>query len=302
MVCAMTARVLLCLVLGGLWLSPWALADTRHARVGSVDLAYIEAGKGVPIIFVHGGLQDYRLWSSHLPAFARDYRAIAYSRSNHFPNAVSIDGTPDGAADLHGADLAMFIDALHLKRVNVVAHSSGAHAALFFAATHPEMVETLVINEPPASGLLLSSPEGKQVAKDFSARLAPAFDAFRAGDTPSALRLFADGVGGPGTYDRRSEAARGMMLDNALSHAADATTSRPRPVFSCDMAKKITAPTLLTEGTRSPEFFHRIEDELQRCLPRAERVAIDASHTVPGENPQAFDDAVLAFMSKHGRR
>ena len=299
MVRTMTARAFLCLLLGGLWLSPMALAETQHARAGNVDLAYVDAGKGVPIVFVHGGLQDFRLWTSHLPVFARRYRVVAYSRSNHYPNAVSIDGTPDGAADLHGADLAAFIDALDLKRVNVVAHSSGAHAALFFAANHPDMVRSLVINEPPASGLLMSSPEGQQVAKDFSARLAPAFDAFRAGDTPSALRLFADGVGGPGTYDRRSEAARGMMLDNALSHAADATTSRPRPIFTCDMAKKITAPTLLTEGTRSPPYFHRIVDELQLCLPHAERIAIEASHTVPGENPKAFDDAVLAFLSKH---
>jgi pimeloyl-ACP methyl ester carboxylesterase len=295
----MLVRALLGFVLGWLWLCPPALGDNKHVRVGDADLAYVEAGKGVPIVFVHGGLQDYRLWSSHLPAFASRYRAIAYSRANHFPNVASVDGTPDGAADLHGADLATFVESLGLAPVHIVAHSSGAHAALFFAATHPGMVRSLVINEPPASGLLTNSPEGRQIAKDFSARLAPAFDAFRAGNTPSALRLFADGVGGPGTYDRRSEAARSMMLDNALAHAADATTSRPRPVFSCESARRISAPVLLTEGTRSPDFFHRILDELQRCLPHSERIAIDASHTVPGENPKAFDDAVLGFLSKH---
>lgn len=293
------AKLLLVILAGSMCLARTAMADIKHAQAGGVDLAYEEAGHGAAIVFVHGGLQDYRLWSSHLPAFAHRYRAIAYSRSNHFPNLVSIDGTPDGAADLHGADLAAFLQALGLERVHVVAHSSGAHAALFFAASHPGMVRTLTVNEPPASGLLMNSPDGAEIVKEFFARLAPSREAFRAGDTQSALRLFADGVGGPGTYDRRSEAARSMMLENALAHAADATTARPRPVFSCEMARKISAPTLLTEGTRSPRFFHRIVDELQRCLPQAKRVAIDASHTVPGENPKAFDDAVLDFLAKH---
>jgi len=299
MVAPMHARALIAVLVGGLSLFQAAVADVKHARLGDFDLAYIEEGQGEPIVFVHGGLQDYRLWNSHLSTFASRYRSIAYSRSNHFPNAVSIDGTPDGAADLHGVDLAAFIKVLGLTRVHIVAHSSGAHAALFFAASHPDMVSSLVLNEPPAAGLLMSSPEGKKIAMDFSARLAPALDAFRKGDSQTAVRLFADGVGGPGTYDRRSQVVRDMMLDNAPSHAADAVTSRPRPVFTCDMAKKITAHALLTEGTRSPTFFHRIVDELQRCLPHAERLAIDASHTVPGENPQAFDEAVFAFLSKH---
>lgn len=299
MVAPMPARALLAVLVGVWWPFQAAVADVKHVRLGDIELAYVQQGHGEPVVLVHGGLQDYRLWNSHLPAFASRYRAIAYSRSNHFPNAVSIDAIPDGAADLHGADLAAFIKALGIGRVHVVAHSSGAHAALFFAAGHPEMVRSLVINEPPASGLLMSSPEGKKIAMDFSARLAPAREAFRRGDSHSAVRLFADGVGGPGTYDRRSQAAREMMLDNALAHAADAVTSRPRPEFTCDMAKKITAPTLLTEGTRSPEFFHRIVDELQLCLPHAERKAIEASHTVPGENPKDFDEVVLAFLSNH---
>ena len=222
----MNARDLakLCLVAGWIGLSPSALGETRHATVGNLDLAYVEEGHGAALVLVHGGLQDYRLWTAHLPVLAQHYRVIAYSRSNHFPNAVGIDGTPDGAADQHGADLAEFIKALGLDQVYVVAHSSGAHAALFFAAEHPAMVSALVVNEPPASGLLLNSPEGMAVVKEFSARLAPSREAFRAGDTLSALRLLADGVGGPGTYDRRSEAVRSMMLDNALSHAADAKT------------------------------------------------------------------------------
>src|SRR6185437_3464472 len=112
----------------------------------------------------------------------KEYRVIAYSRRNHFPNSTSNDGLPDGAADKHGEDLAAFVTALGVKQANIVAHSSGAHAALFFASNHPEMVRALVINEPPASALIAGTPAGADVLKAWGARFAPSQEALREGN------------------------------------------------------------------------------------------------------------------------
>ncbi|MET3845439.1 alpha/beta fold hydrolase [Bradyrhizobium sp. OAE829] len=115
-----------------------AMADElKRVAANGTELSYVEVGQGEPIIFVHGGLQDYRMWAEHLPKFAGRYRAIAYSRRNHFPDKVSPDGMPDGAADAHGEDLTAFVRALGFSKVRVVAHSAGAHAALFFAPRTP---------------------------------------------------------------------------------------------------------------------------------------------------------------------
>ena len=141
--------------------------EIKRISANGTELAYVELGKGDPIIFVHGGLQDYRMWSEHLPKFADRYRAIAYSRRNHFPSDVSPDGMPDGAADAHGEDLAAFVRALGLSKVRIVAHSAGAHAALFFAATHPDMIVSLALNEPPATGLLAGVPNTADMLKEW---------------------------------------------------------------------------------------------------------------------------------------
>ena len=50
------------------------------------EVSYVESGRGDPVVLVHGGLQDYRLWKDHIAAFAKHYRVIAYSGRNHFPN------------------------------------------------------------------------------------------------------------------------------------------------------------------------------------------------------------------------
>jgi non-heme chloroperoxidase len=263
-------------------------------------LAYVELGQGEPLIFVHGGLQDYRMWLKHLPQFAHRYHVIAYSRRNNYPNETSADGMPDGAADVHGEDLAAFVRALALSKVRIVAHSSGAHAALFFAASHPDMVVSLALNEPPAAGMLVGTRNGAETLQEFAVKLAPAREALKVGDTKSGIRLFVDGVGGSGAYDRRSAADKNMNADNAASYLADATTKRPRAAFTCEMAKAISVPVLLSNGERSQDFFIRIIDQLEACLPSSERIVVaGSSHTVPSDNPHAYDQAILSFLAKH---
>ena len=247
--------------------------EVKRISANGTALAYVEVGQGEPVIFVHGGLQDYRMWPEHLAKFAGRYRAIAYSRRNNYPNDVSSEGMPDGAADAHGEDLAAFVRALGISKVRVVAHSSGAHAALFFAALHPEMVVSLALNEPPATGILVGVPGAADMLKEWGNRLAPGRAALKAGDTKTGIPLFVDGVGGPGAYQRRSDAAKKMNAENVASYQADATTKRPRPVFTCEMAKAIKAPTLLSDGERSPKFFYWIYRPVRVLLakPREDR-------------------------------
>ena len=38
-----------------------------------VELHYIERGEGVPVIFIHGGLEDYTTWEDQARAFGESY-------------------------------------------------------------------------------------------------------------------------------------------------------------------------------------------------------------------------------------
>ena len=55
-------------------------------EVNGARLAYLEAGRGDPLIFVHGSLEDLRIWHRQVEQFAEYYRVIAYSRRYHHPN------------------------------------------------------------------------------------------------------------------------------------------------------------------------------------------------------------------------
>ena len=134
---------------------------------------------------------------------------------------------PDGAADAHGEDLAAFVRALGLSKVRIVAHSSGAHAALFFAALHPDMVVSPALNEPPAAGILIGTANGAEILKEFASNLAPAREALKVGDTKTRIPLFVDGVG---TGSRMSLRSSGLRLPVLIfAWIADLASFRKQP-------------------------------------------------------------------------
>ena len=274
---------------------PRSIPPTPLAVEGD-NLAYVDHGKGRPVILVHGGFQDYRMWTPFISNMSRTHRVIAYSRRNHFPNRTNPSGLPDYAADDHARDLASLMRSLGFGNVDLVGHSSGASTVLVLAAQNPELVRSIIIVEPPLGSMLSNDPDDRAAVTEFMSRFGRALAALNENRTAEAVRLFADAVGGPGAYERRTPAQKAMMLDNIAAHAADARGTRPRPIFTCDMAGRVKAPVLLITGTRSPAFFHRIADRLTACFGNVQRLSIEASHTVPGENPRAFERAVLSFI------
>src|SRR6266540_3860416 len=137
------------------------------ATVNGVDLAYVEQGQGEPVLFIHGGVGDYRAWDQQMDAFGAGYRAIALSCRGYWPNPKL---RPDESItlDTFVDDLAKFVQALDAGPVHLVGHSSpGGFGSLRLASRHPEFLRTLVLLEPPAFPLLGVSipPRPAQVIK-----------------------------------------------------------------------------------------------------------------------------------------
>ena len=189
--------------------------------VNGVELHYISAGTGEPVILLHGGQGDYRSWEPQMAALSRYYHVISYSRRYNFPNQNPQTATNHSAL-VEAADLAALIKALRLKRANLVGTSMGAATALTLAIEHPNMVRSLVLAEPPILAWAKHFPDGGKLYKDFMRRIQnPARDAFAAGNDEAAMRFFVDGFATAGTVRQavarsaaRRHAERGLLQDD----------------------------------------------------------------------------------------
>lgn len=268
-------------------------------RVNGVDLHYLEIGKGVPIIFVHGGLDDYRMWEAQLPPFSQRYRVIAYSRRYNYPNN-NPHIRPDHSAIVEADDLAALIKKLQLGRAHIVGHSYGALTALFLAVRYPELVRTLVLAEPPVMRWAQEKPEGSALFTEFMDNLwRPAGEAFRHGDKEQALRVTVKYFAGEGVFDQVPEAQREYWKGNLREWQALTTSRDAFPALTREDVKRIKAPVLMLSAERTLNIHKFVDGELQPHLLKGERVVIsNASHDMWSEQPEACRQAVLAFLAK----
>ena len=284
----------------------------RTVDVGQVRLAYVEAGDGQPVVFVHGIPTDYRAWNDQIGFFSKKYHVFAYSRRLAQPNQNSLDYL-SSTVENNSADLIGLIEQLGISPVHLVGHSYGGFASAYCASTHPELIRTLTLIEPAVStmllknrksaaeflGLLFAHPSVALSAARFQrGSLDPSLKAFQQGDFDAALRFNLDGImNRHGVFEQLPEPVRIMTKENERTVGE---LMAEVPVFGREEASQIFAPTLLIHGTESPTVLHAIVNRLRKAIPKSEIAIVSgAAHFPHFEKPQEFNDLVLGFLSRY---
>jgi 2-hydroxy-6-oxonona-2,4-dienedioate hydrolase len=156
------AVALSCALVGGQLTSvadvkPDASIDGLKAKfieVSGVKTRYYEAGKGEPMVMVHGGSMagssTANVFSRNIPGLAKRFHVFALDRL-----ASGMTGNPTDDKDYNYASEAEFVyqftQTLKLGPVHLVGHSAGGAIALFMAIEHPAAVKTL--------GIIAAGPE-----------------------------------------------------------------------------------------------------------------------------------------------
>ncbi|EFH79885.1 alpha/beta fold hydrolase [Ktedonobacter racemifer] len=130
--------------------------ETSFAPVTGTQLAYDVCGEGSPLILIHGGLLDRRMWDEHVLVFAESFRVVRYDvrgyGESQMPNILYSDAQ----------DLAELLGVLGIQKAVVLGLSMGSAIALDFTLNYPHMVETLLLAAPTISGYKMTSAEMRQ--------------------------------------------------------------------------------------------------------------------------------------------
>ncbi len=259
------------------------------------EMAHIERGRGVPVVLVHGTLNDYRTWAGQMGCLSEHFRAIAVSLRHHYPEKW--DGKDDDfSVRQHADDLASFIKGLNAGPVHVVGHSRGGDVVLLFASAHPQLVKRMVLADPaPLTDMLPQTSEVSRAIQNRRKFITAALEQLQKGDIDGGLEIFTDAVSVPGNWKKLSESAKQTRRDNAWS--LKSLIADAKATFTCEDAKKITAPVLLVTGDRSPDLYGMMHAALEPCLKNYRKTTIlDASHGMYRDNPEAFNAVVMTFL------
>lgn len=275
----------------------WELpAGVKTLLVDKYPMAFLEGGKGAPLVLVHGSANDYRAWIFQMEAFGARYRTIAVSLRHFYPEHWNGEGS-DFSLRRHAQDLAVFIQKLDAGPVHMVGHSRGADVALIMAMNHSELLRAVVLADPaPLAGLLPKTAEADAELAKRSAIICQSLERLQQGDVDGGLEIFIDGMSAPGNWQRLPETARQIRRDNVWS--LKSLVADMHESFNCSDAGKIDVPVLLMTGEKSPRLYAMMCAALQTCLKSQQAATIpNASHGMNRENPDRFNAVVLAFLA-----
>ena len=260
-----------------------SLAGT-HAELPGVKLWFTDSGgTGVPIILLHANTGTSVVWQSQVESFSRaGYRVIAFDRRG-WGKSIANSATGPQLGSIAG-DLDALADHLKLDRFHLLGVAGGGFAALDYAAWRPERLRSLVI------GASTGQVSDKEVA-DFIARIEipdirkqPA--AYREvgpsyrGANPEGTRLWSE-------IDEHSRqpGAPAQPLRTPNTFAKIATIATPTLVIAAD-ADLLAPPALMriwAAHVKNHEWA----------------LVTDAGHAIAWEQPDIFNDKVLAFIKRH---
>jgi N-formylmaleamate deformylase len=116
-------------------------------RANNIKIHYYRTGGGKPVVVLnHGAGDDGLCFTRVAKQLEADYDLVLPDARGH---GRSSSGRGDYSTSAHVEDLAGLIQTLQLGRVALGGHSMGADTAMSLAATHPELVRGVFLEDPP---------------------------------------------------------------------------------------------------------------------------------------------------------
>jgi pimeloyl-ACP methyl ester carboxylesterase len=123
----------------------------KKYHTGLVELNYGEAkASGLPMLLIHGSGSIWQDWQPVIEAFATKNHLFAVDLRG-FGGSGRVSGSYD--ITTFADDVADFIKGVVPSRPVVVGHSLGALITIDLACRYPELVEAVVLEDPPVSML-----------------------------------------------------------------------------------------------------------------------------------------------------
>jgi pimeloyl-ACP methyl ester carboxylesterase len=245
----------------------------RLAKEGYVDregarVWYGTAGKGEPVILLHGGMESSLSWGNQVPALIKTHHEVilidsrGHGRSTLGPYPLSYEKMQ--------SDVVAVMDTLHLKKTAFVGWSDGANISLIMALKNPERVHSVyAFGANMNTDAIVPGTFTSPILSEVAARLAKAYA--RISPTPDGF--------------------------NTLHQALEAMQKKEPNYTTKELAAIKVSKVAIVEGDHE-EFITRTHtDYLAATIPGAKLIILpNVSHFAPWQDPATFNKSILEFL------
>ncbi len=258
--------------------------DTVRSK-DSTPIAYERSGKGPPLVLVHGSTAGHTRWASVLPELERHFTVYAMDRRGRGQSG----DTEPYILEREFEDVAAVVDAAG-SQVDLLGHSYGALCAME-AALRTRHLRKLILYEPGfrVEGVMYS-PGTREKLQSL----------LEQGDRESLLTmLFKDIV------ELSEEEIAVLRAEPVWQARLAAAHTLVREMADADYVldpkrfQRLTTPTLLLLGEKSPPIIRRPTERLASVLSNSRVVVMPGQgHAAMSTAPELFLREVLTFLGE----
>jgi pimeloyl-ACP methyl ester carboxylesterase len=243
------------------------------AKEGYVDhegarIWYGMAGKGAPVILLHGGMESSLSWGNQVPALIETHHEVilidsrGHGRSTLGPYPLSYERMQ--------SDVVAVMDTLHLKKASFVGWSDGANISLIMAMKDPERVNSVyAFGANMNTDAIVPGTFTSPILSEVAARLAK--DYARISPTPDGF--------------------------NTLHQALEAMQKKEPNYTTKELAAIKVSKIAIADGDHEEFIIRAHTDYLAATIPGAKLIILpNVSHFAPWQDPTTFNNSILQFL------
>jgi 3-oxoadipate enol-lactonase len=245
----------------------------------------VEGPDGAPVLMLSNSLgTNLHMWDDQMPAFTRHFRVVRYDSRGHGQS-----GAPHGEYTIErlGRDALAVMDALGLEQVDWCGLSKGGMVGQWLGTNAPQRVGRLVLCNT-AAHMAPADLWNQRIAAVTANGMAPLVESVVERWFTKAFREKA-----PQAVDRIRQ-----MLLTTPPHGYAGCCAAVRDMDQRETIRSITAPTLVIGGRQDPATPLAAAELIQKRIPGARLVVLEAAHLSNIEQPAEFTAAVLEFLGK----
>ena len=273
-----------------------SIQPTRgFAEMNGAKLYYEVTGAGHPLVLLHEGIADSRMYDDQFNAFAQRYRVVRFDLRGFGRSDLPPGDEPVALYE----DLYGLLALLGIKKTYVLGMSMGGAIALDFTLAHPVMVDALILVAPGVSGYDMASFE-----VEYQAIGEEIEEAVKRGDYERASELETRiwVVGPERTPQQVDPSVRQRVYEMNLHNfrnmgAAEFPPSQELDPPAIARLGEVAVPTCLIIGDKDVREMLSIIEKLEQGIPGARKVVMrDVAHALNMEQPEEFNRIVLDFL------
>jgi pimeloyl-ACP methyl ester carboxylesterase len=260
----------------------------KDAAVFGYKLHYLEAGRGDPVILLHGSGGEGARWMPTIQGLSGSFRVIALDQVGFGQSDKPLTIYHTG---VFAGFLSQFMKTIGVPKATVMGQSMGAGVALYLTVHHPEMVERLIMVD--GGGFRGPSDPPPPAPNWHDRQIANA-------GTLEESREYMEKLFYDHSFVTDALVEHNLMLRLTSAFTAESMqTASARGLGGVTEAevRAVQTPTLLIWGMNDPLSSVANAEKLNNAIKNSRKVLFDkAGHYPFIEHADRFNQVVLEFL------